>query len=162
MDKYETFGRRIIAAILDSLIFIPIGIGVPIFFFIVGINPGLLGSAIAGLISAFYYILMHYYRGQTLGKMVMKVKVLDDSETPLNFGQAIVRSLPQLLIPMFAISFSTADRAAYEDSIAFWASLVYVFTILFFFANVLVCLASDKKRALHDFLAGTIVVRTDV
>ena len=173
MDKYEAFWRRVGAAILDSFIVIPVNWGVSFVVISASESPTMLVWAIPGFISALYYILMHYYRGQTLGKMIANVKVLDDSETPLSLkvlndsetplslGQAIVRSLPQLLIPMFAVSFSTADESA-ADSIALWTGLIYVFTFVFSLLNVVVCLASSKRRALHDFLAGTIVVRTDV
>ena len=109
-NKYETFGRRVGAAILDSFILFPVGLGISLVFLFFNIASPLLGSAAAGLISAAYYILTHYRYGQTFGKMAAKVKVLDDSENPINFGQAIVRSLPQLLVPMFAISFSTAGE----------------------------------------------------
>jgi uncharacterized RDD family membrane protein YckC len=159
MDKYETFWRRVGAAILDSIllflinwsvsaavmIFIPFGMGI---------------WAFQGFISASYYILAHAYGGQTMGKMATKVEVLDDSETPITLGQSILRSLPQLLLPMFAVSFSTAGESAAE-SIATWASVIYGFTGLFSLLNVIVCLSNDKRRALHDFIAGTVVVRTD-
>jgi len=161
MEKYQTFGRRVGAGILDSIIILPVNWGVSILLTVISPTSTMLVWAVPGFISALYFILMHYYRGQTLGKMVAGVKVLDDSETPINFGQSIVRSLPQLFIPMFAVSFSTADQSA-ADTIAFLAGLIYVLTSLFSIVNVIVCLANDKRRALHDFIAGTIVVRTDV
>ena len=162
MEKYETFGRRFGAAFLDSIILIPVGWGISFVFLFVGYTPPLLTSAVLGLFSAAYYILTHWRYGQTIGKKVAQVKVLDDSETPINFGQAIIRSLPQLLIPMFAVSFSTAGEQQNGDSMDFWASMVYGLTAVFSVVNVIVCLANEKRRALHDFLAGTVVVRTDI
>jgi uncharacterized RDD family membrane protein YckC len=160
MEKYNTLWRRFIALFIDSIILIPVNWGIALALSIINILPTLITSAFTGLISVLYYILMHYYFGQTVGKMAGKVKVLDDSETPVNFGQSVLRSLPQLLPVMFAFSFSTADETA--DSIALWAGLIYGFTGLFSIADIIVCLANDKRRALHDFIAGTIVVRTDV
>jgi uncharacterized RDD family membrane protein YckC len=113
----------------------------------------------AGFFSFFYYVLTHYYYGQTVGKVVANVKVLDDSETSINFGQSVLRSFPQFLPVMFAVSFSTAGET---DSRAFWESLINGLTVLFFVVDIIVCLANEKHRALHDFIAGTIVVRTDV
>jgi uncharacterized RDD family membrane protein YckC len=161
MEKYETFWRRFGAGILDSFIILPINWGVSFIFLFISSTPTMLSWAAPGFISALYYILMHYYRGQTLGKMAAKVKVLDDTETPISLGQAIIRNLPQLLIPMFAVSFSTADASA-ADTIAFGAGLIYGFTVLFSFVDAVVCLANEKRRALHDFIAGTVVVRTDI
>ena len=160
MEKYETFWRRVGAAILDYLILLPVTWGASFTVVVFSIEPTILYMAIPGLISAIYYVLMHYYGGQTLGKMAVKVKVLDDSEMPVNFGQAILRSLPQLLLPMFAVSFSTARET--EETIWRWVNMIYGLTTVFSVNTVIVCLASSKRRALHDFLAGTVVVRTDV
>jgi uncharacterized RDD family membrane protein YckC len=161
MEKYQTFWRRVGASILDSLILTPVNWGVSFVFLLVGTAPVMLSWAVPGFIAVLYYILMHYYGGQTLGKMAARVKVLDDSETPVNLGQAIIRSLPQLLPVMFAVSFSTAGESS-AHLIEFWASLIYGLTGLFFIADVAVCLFNEKRRALHDLIAGTVVVRTDV
>ncbi len=160
MEKYHTFWRRVGAAFLDWVVLAPVNWGVSVVITLASASPTTLAWAVPGFISAVYYILMHYYQGQTLGKMVARVRVLDDSEKPLNFGQAIIRSLPQLFVPMFAVSASTADPAA--ESIAVWAAVIQGFTFVFSVANVIVCLANERNRALHDFIAGTIVVRTDV
>jgi uncharacterized RDD family membrane protein YckC len=161
MEKYETFWRRVGAAFLDSVVLIPVNWGVSFAVVLLNTPSLMLSWAVPSFIASLYYILMHYYGGQTLGKMAAKVKVLDDSENRLSLGQAILRSLPQLLIPMFAVSFSTADPSAAEP-IALWAGVIYGFTVVFWIADAMVCLASEKRRALHDFIAGTIVVRTDV
>ena len=161
MEKYQTFGRRFGAAILDSIIIFPVNWIVSSVILSITAIPTMLSWAIPALISALYYILLHYYFGQTLGKIAARVKVLDDSGTSINFGQSIIRSLPQLIIPMFAVSFSTADQTA-ADTIRLWAGIIYGFNFLFSVANIIVCLANEKRRALHDFIAGTIVVRTDV
>jgi|SRR5215204_1212248 len=161
MEKYETLGKRFWASILDSIIIMLIqGIGVFITVF-VGASATLsnVASVTTGLVAVFYIILMHYYYGQTVGKMAAKVKVLDDSESSINFGQAVLRSLPQLFPVMFAVSFSTAGDT---DSEALWGGLISGLTVIFEIADIIVCLSNDKRRALHDFIAGTIVVRTDV
>ena len=62
---------------------------------------------------------------------------------------------------MFAVSFSTADRAE-EQSTTIVGTLLYGGVTTFWIANVIVCLANVQRRALHDFIAGTVVVRTDV
>jgi uncharacterized RDD family membrane protein YckC len=163
MEKYQTFGRRFWAGILDSIILLPITWGITFFFLFVSPMPlvNTFSSIAVGLVSVGYYILMHNYYGQTLGKMAVKVKVLDISETPINFGQAVVRSLPQIIPVMYSISFSTAGDSI--DTVARSSSqIIYGSLVVFYIADVVVCLVSEKRRALHDFIAGTIVVRTDV
>lgn len=163
MEKYQTLGKRFWATFLDSVILMPVNLIFTVLTVVVSSSATgvAISSAAIGLISVSYYILMHFYFGQTLGKMMMKVKVLDDSEVSINFGQAIIRSLPQLIPVMFTVSFSTADQAS-DPSATVVGSLIYGGTSIFWLADVIVFLANAKHRALHDFIAGTIVVRTDV
>jgi hypothetical protein len=46
-----------------------------------------------------------------------------------------------------------------ENGPALWLTLVPGF---WFFAEVLTMLTNRKRRALHDFIAGTVVVRTNI
>jgi len=160
MEKYETLGKRFVAAFVDSLILAPVNLVISFatIFFSSSATAVAVSSAVVGLISVFYYILAHYYYGQTVGKILAKVKVLDDSEKQINFGQAVLRSFPQLIMAMFAVSFSTAEKG----TTGIVGTLIYWLVMIFSIADVLVCLLNEKRRALHDFIAGTIVVRTDV
>lgn len=161
MDKYKTLRRRFGALILDSFVLVPVSLIVSVGLVFAGVGDGYLASILTALIPIIYSILTHYYYGQTVGKVVAKVKVLNESEKPIDFGQAILRSLPQLVPVMFAVSISTADRS--EGSAAqFWEQTIYAFSTLFYLIDALVCVMNEKDRSLHDMLAGTIVVRTDV
>lgn len=163
MEKYETLGRRFWAVILDSIILLPITWGITFFFlFVSPMSLTMTFSSIAvGVLSVGYYVLMHNRYGQTVGKMAAKVKVLDLSEMPVNFGQAVVRSLPQIIPVMYGISFSTADDSI-DSAARLGSQIIYAWLFLFYLADIVVCMANEKHRALHDFIAGTIVVRTDV
>jgi uncharacterized RDD family membrane protein YckC len=163
MEKYQTFWRRVGASILDSFILAPVSWIIALVFILVDSSPAMtaVSSALVGIISVFYNILTHNLYGQTVGKLVAKVKVLDDSEKSINFGQAVLRSFPQLIIAMFAVSFSTADKSA-ADSARFIGTIIYWLFGLFLVADVIICLSNEKHRALHDFIAGTVVVKTDV
>lgn len=156
MEKYQTFGRRVVAGLLDTFLLFVVNLIVSGFLAPAGDK---IGFIVTGIISLAYYVLLHYHYGQSIGKMALKVKVLDDSETPLNFGQVILRYLPQLLPVMFAVSFSTAGE---NSSAELWQTLLSGLMMLFALADIIVCLSNDRRRALHDFIAGTIVVRTDV
>jgi uncharacterized RDD family membrane protein YckC len=159
MEKYQTLLRRFGAGIIDSLILAPISWFIAFVVFLVGSTTAAraVSPALVGLISVSYYILMHNFYGQTVGKMAARVKVLDDSEIRVNFGQAVLRSLPQLIPAMFAVSFSTADHSTEDVTLLLYGSLS-----LFYLVDIIVCLSNEKHRALHDFMAGTVVIRTDV
>jgi uncharacterized RDD family membrane protein YckC len=157
MEKYQTFWRRFWASLIDSLILLPLTwLAAFVFSFI-----GVLAPLLAGFVSVFYYVLMHFYYGQTVGKMALKVKVVDDFEAPINLGQSLLRNLPQLFPVMFAVSFSTAGNTS-DVLLVFLVTVIQGFLTMFSLADMIVCLANEKRRALHDFIAGTVVIRTDV
>ena len=160
MDKYETLGSRILAVFLDGLILMFASIAVLLFVIRIGGWLAENAATLTALFSLSYYVLLHYYFGQTLGKKIAKVKVVDLSEKPVNFGQSVIRSLPHLILVMFSISFSTADKLYGQHEEMFWVlqGAVWVYSLV----DIGFFMVSVKRRALHDFIAGTVVVRTDV
>jgi uncharacterized RDD family membrane protein YckC len=81
------------------------------------------------LIGAAYGIVFHWLWGQTIGKMALQIKVVSMAGGPLSFGQATGR---------------------------YFATILSALILCIGF--IMVGLRSDK-RALHDLLAGTRVVR---
>lgn len=49
---------------------------------------------------------------------------------------------------------------ALAASTAFW--LLALIPLVWFVAEVLTMLTNERRRALHDFIAGTVVIRTNV
>jgi len=113
-----------------------------------------------------YSIVLHGMYGQTLGKRIVGVKVLDVSETRLSMRQAVLRDCVPLLLtlvglvtdlPVVAGGGNPYDKAHLEA-----ADLVLVFGVNIWFALELVTmLSNDKRRAVHDFIAGSVVVRVE-
>lgn len=168
MDKYNTIGSRILASLIDSLLAIPVTIATMMLANLFN-SPKLNFALTIGMsaIPVLYVILLHGFYGQTLGKMAMKLQVLDISERPITFTQAVIRSLPQLL-PVF-ISASTmseqllsqTDNESSNDFFGMIISATYVLYFVWSIGDIISALVTEKKRALHDFIAGTVVVRTD-
>lgn len=164
MEKYKTVGHRFIASIIDSLLIFPFILLTSFLTPLLDFSPVLMtiSANLAGMLSVFYKILMHGYYGQTLGKMAVKVKVLDSSERPIVFGQAALRSLPQIIVLFFALTFS--PHSPFDEShpwgtvaVLFWG--IYVIYEIF---NVAVFFIDEKHRALHDFIGGTVVIKTNL
>ena len=165
MEKYTTFFPRLIALLVDSFIMLPLGILTewfrqaelpPLFFYI--------WIPLASLVFPVYKILMHARYGQTLGKMWMNVKVLDASEEPLKFSQAFLREIPQLIFNIGAIYLGLRflnENPESENVKSAYAALAQVAGI-WALADILTFFFNVKRRALHDFLAGTVVVKTNV
>jgi uncharacterized RDD family membrane protein YckC len=165
MEKYKTFLPRLVALLIDSFIMLPIGISddwfrqaeFPRLFFYFWIP-------LSALVFPVYMIVMHGLYGQTLGKMWMNVKVLSVAEEPIKFKQAIVRELPQLIFNIGTIYLGIAffgESPESENLKAAYTPIV-IFVTVWVLADILTFLFNDKCRALHDFIAGTVVVRTNV
>lgn len=79
-----------------------------------------------------YFILMTYFFSQTLGKMIMKIKVETNRGDKLSFADVVYRELVGRLLTIF---------------LAYLPYLAVAFT--------------NKKKGLHDFIADTVVVKED-
>ena len=80
----------------------------------------------------FYYVYLHAMYGQTFGKMALKIKVVNEDETPLDYRKAFLR----------------------------W--LGYFLCDLTFYIGYLWAAFDPRKQGLHDKVCKTVVVRTDV
>ena len=79
-----------------------------------------------------YFIAMTYFFSQTLGKMIMKIKVETNKGEKLSFADVVYRELVGRLLTIF---------------LAYLPYLAVAFT--------------NKKKGLHDFIADTVVVKED-
>lgn len=114
------FGKRFAAALIDGVIFMVVGMIIPVsirFFF----------NAVAG---ALYSILLWVnWNGQTLGKKLMKIKVVKEDGTALTYSDAVVRYLG------------------------------YIVSTVVLFIGYLWIIWDEKKQGWHDKIAKTLVVK---
>lgn len=164
--KYDTFLLRLVAALIDGLVFLPLALAdrfvlqnlqlleLPLF---------LLWLFLTSFAYVGYEIVMHGRYGQTLGKMVMGVRVISLDEAPLSMKQAAMRSLVPLCLVGLAFLLSLW---ALFDPVGFLlsrgmrvaAALLRLANIGWFLLEVITMLVNRKRRALHDFIAGSVVV----
>lgn len=164
--KYSTGGSRFVAGFVDGLVLLPIGM-------MDGwiIRPDSSATLLAGwLIISYsaawaYSVLMHSRYGQTVGKMLCNVKVLDISEQPITIRQAFLRDSVIIIINIASLMVSlyiviAGDEANFPrlESIQL---LIAAAAMAWGIAEVLTLLTNKKRRALHDFIAGTVVVRVN-
>jgi len=168
-DKYKTFWKRFSAGFIDAIIFIPLAVLNHIIwghaselqpFFLV------IWYIIESLSFSVYSILMHGKYGQTIGKVLMDVKVIDVSEKPLTFSQAILRDIIPLILNIIILVINLPkifgganildpDQNTYDAAIF----LMTFVSLLWFLAEVLTMLTNKKRRALHDYIAGSVVIK---
>ena len=113
-----------------------------------------------------YSVLLHAKYGQTFGKMAIGVKVLDVTEGRLpTLRQAFIRDSGYIVLNTFAMFYliylvlagqytPAAEITLLPGQILVWASLGW------FLLEIITMATNDKRRAFHDFLAKTVVVRT--
>ena len=161
------FWIRVGAQIVDSLIFIPLGILAFWNIFSLKSTVVLILTTLVGFI---YKPFMESYFGATLGKMSCGIKVIDDNGNKLSLPGAYVRYFPFLLSagitlasqlilfssPQFqsATSFveiGQAKQGSFLDPIGTIVNLLIV-------VDCVVVAFAFRKRALHDMLAESFCV----
>lgn len=156
--NYASFGQRLVAIIIDSIIIwlLQMFIIVPLLAAI-GIgaaggmstmdmeDPEQVGGMVAVImamagtyfivamaVQILYFTFMESSKTQaTIGKLAMGIKVTDLNGNKLDFGKAFVRNLCRLL------------------------------SNLTFLIGYIIAAFTEKKQALHDIIAGTLVVKKD-
>lgn len=160
--KYQTGWLRLIAAFIDALVFLPLSLIEDNLLLPTENKLGFIFWIIFNAsVTIAYSVLLHAKYGQTLGKMVLKVKIVDISENrPITLKQAFMRDLVGSIILTFAIilmfirftDIQLIERG-YDEFLYPW---VFIWTLI----ELVTMLTNSKRRAIHDFIAGTVVVRT--
>lgn len=162
-------GTRFLAMLIDSLLFLPFA------FALLSLRHSpaaflsfYLGLAILGFV---YPLIFHFKYGATLGKRAMGIQVVKDDFSRLDlatsFRRSMVDGILMLLFIFFLVgNFNSLPAASPlgeardlkaiinngpQGSIRFLQSL-------WGRSEILTCLLNKRRKALHDFIAGTLVV----
>jgi uncharacterized RDD family membrane protein YckC len=164
--KYRTAWLRFCAGVVDGVVLMPLSllidwVGTKLSSPAALIPLGIVASGM-GVV---YSVLLHGRFGQTVGKRQMRVKVLDVSEAPLTVRQAVLRDAPMIVLAFVQIillaryilgggnPFGFAMDRAQPLGLLEYAMMIW------FAAEVVTMLFNEKRRALHDWIAGSVVVR---
>jgi len=166
-EKYETVRPRIFAFFVDCLILLPLEL-MRYWMFLHSASISLRAAAVvtSNVVPVAYRILMHGWCGQTLGKMACGVVVLDVSERRLGWGQAMLReifglaSMAVFLIVAWPAIVRGLDpyglnQLAGSRAWSWFMRLGVVCGLL----DIITFFVSKKHRALHDFIARSVVIR---
>lgn len=166
-EKYRTFWQRFWAGFIDALVLSAVGLVSWAVFS--PSHPKWIVLA-WGVISYFSYpgysILMHGRYGKTIGKRVMGVVVLDLSEQRIpTFRQAFLRDIALvisqsvLLINFFRVVVTSGYIEHIDDKMGWFGDVLSWAGLIWFLLEVVTMLANEKRRALHDRIAQTVVVQ---
>ncbi len=154
--RYAEFWRRLVAFIID-LVAIPViltPLWVWYFIGLFGPRSGIYLLAyttyvvfpVCLLVSFLYFAGFWTWRGQTPGKMAMRVKIVRTNGEPLGLGRAALRSLVYLI----CFGITCIVFMDYMCAIRFIGLIGLIGFIIIAFHK--------QKKGLHDIIAGTCVV----
>lgn len=166
LNKYQTFWLRFCAGLIDSLVFLPIDWLDDVVRASVQAPAVLIAWSILRCTAFWLYsVLLHARYGQTLGKMAVGVKVLDVNEqrTP-TLRQAFLRDIGYIILNTLGLGYmiylivmnqSSVDSQRLTLPLQILGGAVFGWSLL----ELITMLTNPKRRALHDWIAGTVVVR---
>jgi uncharacterized RDD family membrane protein YckC len=172
--RYSGFWQRVGAVLLDFIIMSPM-IGIDYLFGGTSRYFQLYMQVPIQLISLFVYIFMVVKYGGTPGKLIIGLRIVKTDGSPVTVKAALLRYgvlwamsvTTSIMLIMAAMGMSDAEflPLSYSErgvALAARAPNFIVFTLLtqvWMIACLIAVLANAKRRTLHDFIAGTVVVR---
>ena len=160
LKVYAGFWNRLGALLVDGLVLFPIEL---ILIWLVSKPAWVpIATVLSNISFPAYTIFFHYRYGATLGKVVADIKVTLPDGSPIGFKEAFLRSYVDLCFSIVAI-FAELSAIGNTDAEQFqwsgWHGTVAIIGWIWFWSEVVVLLLNERKRAIHDFIAGTVVVR---
>jgi uncharacterized RDD family membrane protein YckC len=156
---YATFSRRCSADIIDGVILRVIDVGVVAAF---AGRAGAHGTMVAGAIAFVFWLTYNALgdgRGATLGKHLLKLRVVDAEGQPPGMHRGLVRALPQLGgCLVFVLAFKLAASDEPSTLLTGPPGIGFMLLLLLPALDGLWMLWNPDSQTLHDKLAGTYVL----
>lgn len=175
-DEHEVggFWRRVGALILDALILAPLGL---LYFGLALWSPRAsmyfgLPSDVVGLV---YYVYLVKRFGGTPGKRLLGMRILMADGSPITTKAAFLRYAPLLAFSILSSIAGMIGAANLDPDVKAngfleqmqmlgaaqppWAMVITWASYAFWIATAITMLCNYRRRAIHDFIAGTAVVR---
>lgn len=171
---YIGFWKRVLAAIIDAAIGIPL---IPLSMFLYRYayaNRTIVFCVLYSVIWTAVWMWLIVRFGGTPGKLAIGARVVNDKVCYLNWPQAFRRMLfPMILMSVNSLCMTYATVHGYPDgaaisTLAERGSLIHEYGQPFritnaalmplFYLDILVILMNKEKRAIHDFIAGSFVI----
>lgn len=153
------FWRRIGALFIDSLILGIVGFALGLFLENTFVQLGGWGRLIGFVISITYFGFMNssIFNGQTFGKKILAIKVVDSTNSTISLSRSLLR-YSFLAIP-FSLNGAQFTNEALLSYLMYPLSLIvfgglFSISYLYIFNRV-------TRQSLHDLITGTYVVNSD-
>lgn len=172
---YAGFWKRLCAGVVDTIIIMPLSL---LCLWLRGFDPTL-AIAIAvpsSVLFAMYNVWFNARFGGTLGKLAVGIRIVKPNGTRIGWSEAWKRSAVDLVFAIVWLTFTVwallqVDPQQYS-SLGFmdrsrllqtyqptWFTNGFILlTDIWIWSEMLVLLFNQRKRAIHDFIAETVVV----
>lgn len=173
---YAGFWRRLGAFLVDMAILIPYSFGL-LYLTGLGKNIYLLSIIPSFIFIIFYNVYLVKKYGGTPGKLIVGIKVINKNGSDINYSNAILRFLLSFVFAIFGavvmifslskisneeyISLGLLDRTKLISelntslfNIHQWVANIWVWS------EFIILLTNSRKRAIHDFMASTVVIKS--
>ena len=172
--NYASFWKRSASVLIELLLFFPVFYFLVKYFFPISKLSAGVGYAFLSLLEIAYLVYFHTRWGQTIGKMVMGIRVTRLDGTRIGFREALMRSSVDIVLGSVLIVSTEMIIANWKTPE--WGSiggmkmlrllhqrnplndLLNSIDNLWILSEAVVVLFNWKRRALHDFIAGTVVL----
>ncbi len=170
---YAGFWKRLGALLVDLIVFLPV-VGLIIWLDSVSRTAAVIGTIVTSPLYFLYETYFHARYGQTLGKMAVSIRVLKPDGQRISIREALLRGSVDFVFGVLVVIGSISallhfpateyshlnwlERQHYLQGLRpGWYSWVSEAQSLWVWSETFTVLFNRKKRALHDFLAGTVV-----
>lgn len=173
--EYAGFWQRLGSFVLDMLILAPF-IGIMIYLFH-STRTGYLYCVLPfNLMFSFYYIYCVKCWGGTPGKRIIGLKILKSNGEAVGWKEAILRFIIDFIFGLLSAiaimivfykmtdeqfsSMNFMSRSKWiTENMPTWNTPINWLSNIWVFSEFIVILCNEKKRAFHDYIAGTIVIK---
>jgi uncharacterized RDD family membrane protein YckC len=174
--EYASFWQRLGALLIDGLCLLP-ATGVQfiprlsLWIYLVWYVTGIVAAEV-------YNVSLHAIWGKTVGKMLLGIKVVKTDGMAIGWSRALLRASVDLVLSLVTVAseiifLSGVDPMKWRD-LSMWQRAElreqspvtrfdewsFYLLLAWTLSEVIVMLTNKRRRALHDFLAGTVVVKT--
>ena len=169
---YSSFGRRLGAYLIDFLLLSPL---FALQYWASGhISTAILSTVLVSVAFIGYRVYCHAIWGQTVGKRVVKLRVVRLSGEAIGWRESLLRSSVEMLFTGLTLSaqlialaaipaaeFAVLDMVQQNSNLQVytpaWSSHVMTLSGIWYIASLITLFVNDQRRTLHDFIAGTVV-----
>jgi len=171
--RYAGFWLRLRANLVDTIVNFPlIVLGWPGFL---PRSASIWAAIPAFIVGASYTVVMNACWGQTLGKMAARIRIVRVSGAPISWREALLRDSVSIALGVISTAAHvvallhvpeskwsrnwTQQAQLVRAANPTWGHAATTVVAVWFWGELFVLLFNRKRRALHDFIAGTVVVR---